>query len=83
MINFLLTLTELYYWIVLIYCILSFFPDLKNQYTEMIGQLVEPVLEPIRKFLFSNFKGMPIDFSPLVLILGLYLIQGMLIGLVS
>ncbi len=55
-------------WVVLVYVIMVLIIP-QNKYTLLIGKYVEPVLAPIRKFLFRVFPKLAeigIDFSPLV-----------------
>ena len=55
-------------WVVLIYVIMALIVP-QNKYTLLIGKYVEPILAPIRKFLFRIFPKLGeigIDFSPLV-----------------
>ncbi len=47
----------------------------RNQLVQIVRQLTEPALEPIRKLL-PPMGG--IDFSPMILILGLQLLKGLL-----
>ncbi|WP_346892482.1 YggT family protein [uncultured Roseibium sp.] len=51
-----------------------------NQFVAMIGQvlynLTEPVLRPIRRFM-PNLGG--VDISPIILLLGIFLIQNVII----
>ena len=44
------------------------------------GQLVNPVLDPIRRILRPYQGGMPIDFSPLILLILLDLLSRILLG---
>ena len=44
------------------------------------GQLVNPVLDPIRRILKPYQGGMPIDFSPLILLILLDLLSRILLG---
>ncbi len=52
--------------------ILSYFLDRYHPLRRGLDQLVEPLLAPIRRLLPTSS---PIDFSPVVLILGLYLVN--------
>jgi YggT family protein len=72
---------DLYVWVIIISAIFSWLHAFNiinpgNQFVSMIGQalynLTEPVLRPIRNFL-PNLGGL--DLSPIVLILGIILIQ--------
>ena len=69
------TVFNLYIWIVIISALLSFVrPDPHNPIVQILHRLTEPVLGFIReKIPFVVFSG--IDLSPLVIILGLQLID--------
>lgn len=69
------TVFNLYIWIVIISALLSFVrPDPQNPIVQILHRLTEPVLGFIReKIPFVVFSG--IDLSPLVIILGLQLID--------
>ena len=69
------TVMNLYIWIVIISALLSFVrPDPHNPVVQILHRLTEPVLGFIRqKMPFVVFSG--IDLSPLVVILGLQLID--------
>ena len=76
-----------YWWAIVIYVILGWLEQLNviNRYNNFVYglhtflfRIVEPALVPIRRML-PNMGG--VDLSPLVLILLIYLIQGILIQL--
>lgn len=69
------TVINLYIWIVIIAALLSFVrPDPHNPIVQILHRLTEPVLYFIRtKMPFVVFSG--IDLSPLVIILGLQLVD--------
>ena len=69
------TVMNLYIWVVIIASLLSFVrPDPYNPIVQILNRLTEPVLNFIRnKMPFVVFSG--IDLSPLVIILGLQLID--------
>jgi YggT family protein len=76
---------NLYWWIIIISAILSWLVAFnvinpRNEIVGTIGRVVygltEPVLRPIRRFL-PNFGG--IDISPIVLLLGIYFLQQIII----
>jgi len=69
------TVINLYIWIVIIAALLSFVrPDPHNPIVQALYRLTEPVLGFIRaKMPFVVFSG--IDLSPLVVILGLQLVD--------
>jgi YggT family protein len=68
--------------LIFVRCVFSFFP---SAYSSRVGSLLvtltEPVLWPIRK-LFMKFKfarSSPYDFTPMVAVLLLYLIQNLIL----
>ena len=69
------TVMNLYIWIVIIAALLSFVrPDPHNPIVQILYRLTEPVYDFIRrKMPFVVFSG--IDLSPLVIILGLQLLD--------
>ncbi len=69
------TVMNLYIWIVIISALLSFVrPDPHNPIVQILHRLTEPVLDFIRrKMPFVVFSG--VDLSPLVIILGLQLLD--------
>ncbi len=76
------TILKLYIWIVIIAALLSFVrPDPYNPIVQVLYRLTEPVLNFIRrKIPFVVFSG--IDLSPLVVILGLQLIDNFMMRVV-
>lgn len=55
-------------WAVLIYVIMALIIP-QNKYTQLVGKYVEPILAPLRKFLFRVFpklREIGVDFSPLL-----------------
>jgi YggT family protein len=67
---------ELYTYVVLASVILSWIRiDPGNPFARVVNALTEPVLKPIRAVLPT---AMGLDFSPLVLLLGLSLLRGLL-----
>ena len=69
------TVMNLYMWIVIIAALISFVrPDPHNPIVQILYRLTEPVLDFIRrKMPFVVFSG--VDLSPLVVILGLQLLD--------
>ena len=69
------TVMNLYIWIVIISALLSFVrPDPHNPIVQILHRLTEPALDFIRrKMPFVVFSG--VDLSPLVIILGLQLLD--------
>lgn len=72
------TVLDLYLVVVLIRVIMSWVDFGRNQFTDIIYKLTEPVLAPIRNVLPSTGG---IDFSPFVLMLGIYLLRRILFGM--
>ena len=67
--NVILFILNIAWWLILIYVIMSLFIP-QNKYTQLIGKYIEPVLAPLRKFLYRIFpklRELGIDFSPLLL----------------
>ena len=73
-INFLLFALQIYSFILLGRVLLSWFPnvDRSNPLIQMLYDLTEPVLRPIRDMLPAT-SGM--DFSPMVVFLGIYVLS--------
>jgi YggT family protein len=85
--NIVITIVELYMWVVIASVILSWLTafnviNTHNRFVYMIGtfvyRLTEPALRPIRGIL-PSLGGF--DLSPLVLLLGLVFLKQVLIGL--
>ncbi len=49
-----------------------------RQIYRMTGQFVDPVLQPIRNIMQPMSRNIGIDFSPMVLLFGLYIINQLL-----
>lgn len=64
--------------IIVIHVVLSFFMSPFHPIRQTIDRIVQPMLEPIRRFMPQT--GM-LDLSPMVLILILYVIRSLLVGL--
>ncbi len=82
-----LTLIDLYTWIVIIQVVLSWLVafnviNTSNRFVYMVGdfthRLTEPALKPIRNFL-PNLGG--VDISPVILIIGLFFIKKVIINI--
>jgi len=63
---------------VFVYTLLGYFMDRQNALFQMIGQVVEPMLVPVRKIM-PRFGGL--DFSPLVLMLLLQFANTILVAI--
>ena len=78
---------ELYSLLVLVRCVLSFLrtPSYTSRWLtfwNFVYALTEPVLSPIRKALSRFTRGIPLDLSPLVLILLLSIVERVIITLI-
>lgn len=65
--------------VLITYCLLSFLAP-TSQFMFMLKKVVDPVLNPIRNFLYKTFpdlKNLAIDISPIVLFLLISLIRNL------
>lgn len=60
---------RLYRLALIVYVILSWIRVPRNQWTELLRRVIEPVLQPVRVFLYKKVpdKYMVVDWSPLAL----------------
>ncbi len=81
-VHLLVALTQLYSFILLARIVLSWIPnvDLSNSIVQLLYQLTEPVLEPVRRTIPP--LGM-IDLSPIIVFIGLRILQSVLTGMAS
>ena len=79
-VHLLVTVVQLYSFILLARIILSWIPNLdrSNQIVQLLYQLTEPVLEPVRRTIPP--LGM-IDISPIIVFIGLRILQSILEGM--
>lgn len=69
---------SLYMWVVIIRALISWVsPDPYNPIVVFLHRATEPLLRPLRRRLPTT--GMGIDFSPLILILGIIFLQKFLV----
>jgi YggT family protein len=74
-------IVNLYILIIIIRVILSWFPlQSQSNLTRIIYQLTEPILMRIRRFL-PDLAGL--DLSPMLLIIGLYLLENIIINILN
>ncbi len=75
------TLIDVVEWLVIIRCILSWFPNFQNGFTELIYKVTEPLLAPVRRVLerFIRPGALMIDLSPIILYLLLGLVRRLLL----
>lgn len=62
-------LVNIFELILLIRCVLSFFPIRGNAFTKFVYMVTEPVLAPIRNLIQRYYSGMAFDLSPLIVFL--------------
>lgn len=73
------TVLRLYSWLIIIRALVSWVhPDPRNPLVQFLIRATEPVLAPIRRRLPTWGTG--IDFSPMVVILAIYFLQGFLVA---
>ena len=76
----LINLLDLYQFIILIACILSFVqPNPYNKLVIIINMLTQPVFNFARKLIPIKFHR--IDFSPMIVIFGIYILKRILYSL--
>jgi YggT family protein len=83
MTSLLCTLLQLYLFVVLVRIVFSWFPlragGVAQQIAAVLTALTEPVLGPLRRVIPSvPLGGMRLDLSPLILIFGITIVQGMI-----
>ncbi len=73
-------LIQLYVIVIIVWALLSWFPTQPGsglaQIREVIGRFVDPVMLPVRRAIGASFGG--IDFSPIIVIIGLQLLAGLI-----
>lgn len=75
--NLILLVLTLASWVVLIYVVMALILP-QNKYTLLVGRYVEPILSPIRQFLFKVFPrlgAIGVDFSPLAFYLAIQIVS--------
>ena len=71
-------LLTVYIWILVIRAVLSWVnPDPYNPIVRFLYQLTEPLLSKVRRWI--PIRGIPIDFSPLILLLIIAFLQSFLV----
>lgn len=65
----LIKLLDIISWVIIIQCILSWIPSLRySKLYEVLSIITEPIEDPIRQIQYK-YTSFPIDFSPLIAIL--------------
>ena len=71
----LIKLLNLLTWLILIQCLMSWFPGARySKAYEILSMFTEPLVGPIREVLF-RYIDIPIDFSPIVAIFAISMMQ--------
>lgn len=81
-VQLILVIFYLYELLIFVRCVMSFFP-VYNKVTEWVFMATEPVLAPCRKLTDKLNINLPIDFSPLIAILIMQLIQRLIISIIG
>jgi len=72
-------LLNIIYWLVIIRALISWVnPDPDNVIVQFLTKTTDPILEPIRRRLFLNFRS-GIDISPVIVILAIMFLRSFLI----
>jgi len=71
---------EIFVWIVVVSVLLSYFMSPYHPVRQALDRIVDPLLAPIRRIVPS---AGPLDFSPMILILVLWLIRMFLLNILS
>ncbi|MDD2221211.1 MAG: YggT family protein [Clostridia bacterium] len=69
---------EVYYALIFIRIILSWLPKANNFFTNFIYEMTEPLLGLCRRILPPN-PNFPLDFSPIIALVGLALLRSLLV----
>jgi len=82
MIGILLLLLQLYSFVLFGRVLLSWFPNVnpENPIVRVLYEATEPVLAPVRDVLNRQFGMQPIDFSPIVVFIGIMIVSQILVG---
>jgi YggT family protein len=84
MISLLVLVLNLYSFVVLARVIITYFPnvDRENPLVRFLFDATEPVLKPIRQVMQRQFPNAgPVDFSPLILLVGIIVLTRVLLVL--
>lgn len=78
----LIKLLNILSWLILIQCLMSWFPGARySKIYEILNMFTEPLVGPIRETLF-RYIDIPIDFSPIVAFFIISVAQRLIISLV-
>lgn len=77
----LIKLLNLLTWLIIIQCLMSWFPGARySKAYEILSMFTEPLVGPIREVLF-RYIDIPIDFSPIIAFFLISMIQRLIINL--
>lgn len=77
----LIKLLNILSWIILIQCLMSWFPGARySRVYEILSMFTEPLVGPIREFLF-RYIDIPIDFSPIIAFFVISMAQRLIVSL--
>ena len=77
----LVRLLNLLTWLIIIQCLMSWFPGARYSKPEILSMITEPLVGPIRELLF-RYIDIPIDFSPVIAIFLISFVQRLIFSLV-
>ena len=78
----LVRLLNLLTWLIIIQCLMSWFPGARySKPYEILSMITEPLVGPIRELLF-RYIDIPIDFSPVISIFLISFVQRLIFSLV-
>ncbi len=76
------SLINAYIWVVIIAAVLSWVrPDPNNPIVQILYRVTEPAYQFVRRYIPATFNG--IDFTPLVLIIGLQVIDILFVNILN
>ncbi len=76
------SLINVYIWVVIIAALLSWVrPDPNNPIVQVLYRLTEPAYELVRRYIPSTFNG--VDLTPLVIIIGLQVIDVLFVSFLN
>lgn len=78
----LIKLLNILNWLILIQCLMSWFPGARySKAYEILSMFTEPLVGPIREVLF-RYIDIPIDFSPIIAFFVISMVQKLIYSLV-
>lgn len=81
--DFLFFLLQIYSLVIIARAFLSWFPniDYNNPLVRLLIDLTEPVLQPVRQLQRQAMPNMMMDFSPVIVLIGIYVLRIVLVNL--